>query len=167
MQSSAAHIYVISAASVTVRWHILIAGQCSMFEGCVFPDFDSSNINAWSKCQGLPFPRWWGGCRGSPCGGRSFLPGVTILMSSPFFSRGMQPVTWWCLFSFMNELFGFLSLNCMYYLFQSLLDLECQNPELRGSSGGVEGGSLRLLMDFCIFSGLISSSSFKIVSNFC
>ena len=36
---------------------------------------------------------------------------------------------------------------------QSLLDLECQNPELRGSSGSVEGGSLRLLMDFCIFSG--------------
>lgn len=36
--------------------------------------------------------------------------------------------------------------------YQSLLDLECQNPELRGSSGGVEGGNLRLLIDFCIFS---------------
>ena len=43
--------------------------------------------------------------------------------------------------------------NLKLYLPQSLLDLECQNPELRGSSGGVEGGSLRLLMDFCIFSG--------------
>ena len=36
--------------------------------------------------------------------------------------------------------------------YQSLLDLECQNPELRGSSGGVAGGNLRLLIDFCIFS---------------
>ena len=37
---------------------------------------------------------------------------------------------------------------------QSLLDLECQNPELREASGGVEGGSLRLLIDFCIFSDI-------------
>jgi len=78
MQSSAAHIYVISAASVTVR-------------DCLFP------------------------------GGEEGAGGVLVA----------------------EEAF-----------YQSLLDLECQNPELRGSSGGVEGGSLRLLMDFCIFSDI-------------
>jgi len=78
MQSSAAHVYVISAASVTVR-------------DCLFP------------------------------GGEEGAGGVLVA----------------------EEAF-----------YQSLLDLECQNPELRGSSGGVEGGSLRLLMDFCIFSDI-------------
>ena len=181
MQSSAAHIYVISAASVTVRWLILIAGQCSLFN----VSYPKSGIVFSLVVRRVQGESLWRKKLSTRC--------VTIVMSSFFFYERMDQLDQWfnlcdepsfingwinfwrdavwylvsSHFSSTNELTGFLSLDCMYSPFQSLLDLECQNPELRGSSGGVEGGSLRLLMDFCIFSGLIASSTSKVLSNNC
>ena len=145
MQSSAAHIYVISAASVTVRWHTYRFFQTPTHRpnsGTAFsPEVRRGQVvSLWqrklfTRCTDklLPGALTNGWNRDPACNG-----------PSPFW------------------LIAFLCLRCVYtFSFQSLLDLECQNPELRGSSGGVEGGSLRLLMDFCIFSGLHKSNHWK------
>ena len=79
-----------------------------------------SNGKCSIKIQGLPLPWWWGRCRRSPCGRRSFLPGVKILPAfgtDGLISRDMPPGTWWCPFSLLwrDELVSWVFIVCILF----------------------------------------------------